>query len=708
MAIDKPNRNGWLAEVAEGLKPGISATLPSRFPDSVVDAWDLAIRASGVKEEPFVRAAAARFGLAVAELGNSSAKVLKLVPFAFSLKHRVLPLAVENGALLVAVSDPTDTAVLDQIRFTAGLAVRPFVQSPNRIESAVLQAYGDVVQKDARTSLNLDADGASEDALDPVVRLARQLLRVSIQRRVSDIHVQPYLGGYLVRIRVDGVLIRLSTLTQDVGTHVIRHFKAIAAMDSTDARTPQDGRCAAYFGGARYDLRLSTVPNAQGERLVIRLLNQSKVFSLEKLGYAPARVQALRRIVQIDSGLILFVGPTGSGKTTSLYALISTLNSMQRSIATIEQPVEYVLPGLSQVEVRPEQGATFASVLRAQLRQDPDVLLIGEIRDEETAEAATRAALTGHLVFSTLHTSEARFAIPRLLDLGVSAPMIGETLMAVASQRLVRKLCAKCASPVVEPLQAPELLFEEITRERPKMRAIGCDECGFTGYWGIAPVVELYLPSAAGRASLIGGAPSASIWTADASRGESGNPDDRSMPLRVMDMVVSGVTTVEEGVHVMGFNFWSALARHHKHVGWFEGSTSDMALASRSAVETEVLVCSDNETLATELDQQLADSGYRVLTMKPGADIPALMASHPNLGLLLIDLVGDDQSVMEALNRIRQSFAWSGLPAVLLVPPEASSLIELLKKQLANRLVVKPASAAQLAQTIRSLTWGDD
>lgn len=708
MAIEHTNRHGWLADVAEDLKPGVRATLPARFPDTVAEAWELAMRASGVSEDLLVRAAAAKFGLPIAQPGTSSAQALKLVPYAFALKHRVLPLTMRDGVLEIAVCDPTDTDMLDQVRFMAGVSIRPALHSPHRLESAVLQAYGDVVQKDSRASLNLDMVGASEDALDPVVRLARQLLRVSIQRRVSDVHVQPYLGGYLVRIRVDGVLVRLSTLTLDVGTHVIRHFKAVASMDSTDARTPQDGRCAAYFGGSRYDLRLSTVPNAQGERLVIRLLNQSKVFSLEKLGYAPARVQALRRIVQLDSGLILFVGPTGSGKTTSLYALISTLNSMQRSIATIEQPVEYVLPGLSQVEVRPEQGATFASVLRAQLRQDPDVLLIGEIRDEETAEAATRAALTGHLVFSTLHTSEARFAIPRLLDLGVSAPMIGETLMAVASQRLVRKLCTHCASPVVEPLQSPELLFEEITRERPKMRAIGCEACGFTGYWGIAPVVELYLPSAADRASLIGGTPSASIWTADASRGESGNPDDRSMALRVMDMVVSGMTTVEEGAHVMGFNFWSALARHHKHVGWFEGSTSDTALASRSAVETEVLVCSGDETLAAELNQHLSDSGYRVLAMKPGTDIPAFMAQHPNLGLLVVDLVGDDQALMVALNAVRQSFAWSGLPAILMVPPEATNLIELLQKQLANRLVVKPASPESIAQTIRSLTWGDE
>lgn len=698
----------WLAEVAETLRPGIRASLPAQFPDSISQSWHLAERAAGVTEAQLVAAVATHFSMPVANLEAATPAASRLLPYALALRHRVLPLGNENGQLRVAVCDPTNADSLERLRFTSTQPLVLEIQHPARIENAVLRIYGEAAQREAQEVIDLDATPTSEVDFNPVVRVARKLLRMAAERRASDLHLQPYMGGYLVRARVDGVLLRMSTLTHDVGVHVVRHFKATAGMDSTDAYAPADGRGTIYIGDQRYDLRMSTVPNAQGERLVIRLLNQSRVFSLERLGYAPARAQTLRRLTQLDSGLVLFVGPTGSGKTTSLYALISTLNSMERSIATIEQPVEYIQPGLSQVEVRPERGASFASVLRAQLRQDPDILLIGEIRDHETAEAAVRAALTGHLVFSTLHSSTARYSVPRLLDLGISAPMIGETLRAVVSQRLVRKLCRDCAAPVTDPLSPAERLFQEITQERPKMRAVGCEKCSYAGYLGVMPVVELFIPSSRERLALLSGQATPDMWDVDAPVQESGNPDDRSMPMRVLDLIVSGETTAEEGAHVMGYGFWTALARHFSHVGWFSGSTSDAALASRSENATDVLVSGADAGMVADLAAELGESGYRVVRLDPLADPRGVFVQHPNVSLLLLDLQGDDAAAESMLRALRQNFAWSGLPAIILVPAEAPAVRHALEQRIANRVVSKPATAVQVADAIRSLTWGNE
>ncbi len=697
----------WLADVAEALRPGARAALPATMPDSPNEAWQVAERAAGASEAQLAKAAAEHFSIPVARLDGASTELLRTLPYALALRHRVLVTGRDGERLQLATCNPDDKDTLEELRFVAGQSLAPVVQGPAAIESAVLRLYGEAAQREAKATVDLDAPPATEADADPVVRLARQLLRRAAERRASDLHLQPYMGGYLVRIRVDGTLARLSSLTHEVGVHVVRHFKATAGMDVTDAARPQDGRGTVYLGERRYDLRLSSVPNAQGERLVIRLLNQARVFSLEKLGYAPARAQALQRLTRLDSGLVLFVGPTGCGKTTSLYALVSSLNSMQRSIATIEQPVEYVLPGLSQVEVRPERGTTFASVLRAQLRQDPDVLLLGEIRDEETAEAATRAALTGHLVFSTLHSSAARYAVPRLLNLGVSAPMIGETLQAVVSQRLVRRLCAACATPATEPWTAAETLFHDITRERPRFRAVGCEQCGFAGFKGVMPVVEFYFPSNSDRLSLMSGDPSPEIWDRDTPVHEGDGPDHRPLAMRVLDLVVSGVTTPEEAVQVMGQGWWSALARHYKHVGWFDGSTTDAALFSRSEAESELLVSGAGRELVAALGAELADAGYRVIDVDPDVEPAKLLARHPNVGLLLLDLEGDDSKSSHMLRRLRQSFAWTGIPAVVLVPPEAPGLRQALEQRAANYVVPKPASAARIAEVIRSLSWGE-
>lgn len=693
----------WLKEIAEQLQHGSGKLLPTPLPDSPAEAWDLTARIAGVSPEELTAAVAAHFNLPVAVLQAQQADPVTLLSYHQATQLKVLPLRQDGNTLCVATSNPLDLSVLDQLRFATGGQIALEIQSPQWVEQEIMRSYGAAAAREAEHAIVLAATDAQDSKLDPVVRLSQHLLRQALERGASDIHLQPYLGGYLVRLRVDGVLTRLATLSQNVGAHVIRHFKAVGGADVTNALVPDDGHATLFMNGRRIDLRLSTLPNVHGERLVVRLLDQGKVFSLVRLGYAPVSLQSLRRLTRLGGGLILFVGPTGCGKTTALYAMLSSLNNMSLSIATLEEPVEYEIAGLSQVSINPKQGISFAIAMRAQLRQDPDVLLIGEIRDEETAEAAARAALTGHLVFSTLHSASARYAVPRLLDLGISAPLLGETLRAAVAQRLVRKLCVVCSHPATAPYTPAESLFTDLTREIPAMRAAGCESCHFTGYRGVVPVVEIYRPSPQERAQLLGGRPPAELWQDDEARSETSDPDNVSMALRLRDMVISGITSAEEAPRALGSDFWHAMAQHYQHMGWLKGELTDMALAARSDEQVEVLVASEQASLVPELDQALSGSGYHVLAVDTKQDLRSFMALHPNIGVLLADLEGNESRARSTLRNLQQQFAWSGIPALVLIPEQDIVLADSLELRLGNRLMRKPVTTAQIAAVILSM-----
>ena len=701
----------WLKEIAENLQPGSGKLLPATLPEAIMDAWELVARVAGVLPDELVEPVAAHFNLPVAKLRTQETNPASLLPFRMAMQFNVLPLALDGNTLHIATSDPTDDAALDQIHRAANHHIVLEIQSPQWVEQAVARTYAALANREAEHSIQLDAPHEEDAKLDPAIHFAHQLLRKALEQRASDIHFQPYLGGYLVRLRVDGVLVRLTTLPKALGGQLVRHFKGVGGMDISNALHPHDGHASVFLLGRRVDLRLSTVPNTHGERLVVRLLDQSKVFSLNKLGYSPVRIQTLRRLARLDSGLILFVGPTGCGKTTALYGMMSSLNNMTRSIATLEDPVEYDVPGLSQVSINPDQGMTFASAMRAQLRQDPDILLVGEVRDEETAQAAARAALTGHLVLSTLHSASARFAVPRLMDLGLSAPVLGEVLKAVVAQRLVRKFCPHCSHPVRLPYTQAEQLFFDITYEAPAKRAAGCAACLFTGYLGVIPVVEIYRPSPEERAQLLGGHPSAELWVADLPRSEAGNPDDLGVELQLRDFVISGLTSAEEAGRALGSSFWQVLARHYKNMGWGESDISDLALSARSDEEIGVVVLGRNPALAIDLNQALAGSGFRAAFagMRPVGKamdfdyLGGLHKFHPNIGVMLVDLEGKDTDIIEMFKMLRADFAWTGIPVVLLMPAESIVLSDQLRLRMGKRLMQKPVAVEDIAQVIRSL-----
>ena len=476
---------------------------------SLVTAWKQLAAAAGVDKWALASAIANELGFeAPGSLKTSDPFAVQLLPESLAREHFVLPLREEAGMLIVACAAPHDENTLQRVKFVTNRALKILVVPPDELEWAIVDAYARLSQLQANEigTLFWTADGkfagngaTGEHAL---VQLARSLLMEAIKARASDIHIQPFSGGGLVRVRVDGVLQRLAFVPGAVLHALLRYFKAQGGMDPTNDRVPQDGRMSLVLGSHDYDLRLSVLPASRGERLVIRFLDQNRVYKLSGAGLSTAAMQSLRKLGANSSGVVLITGPTGSGKTSTLYAMLAEINRTGVSIITVENPVEYRISGISQVEVNAKAGLTFASALRSILRQDPDIILIGEIRDAETADIAMQAALTGHLVLATLHTNDALTAIPRLIDLGVHPSILADALAGVVAQRLFRKLCVACRVSVREPLRHDERLFFELTGERPAYRAVGCGACRGTGYSGRQPVTEIVEMSPALRQQL--------------------------------------------------------------------------------------------------------------------------------------------------------------------------------------------------------------
>lgn len=416
----------------------------------------------------------------------------------FLRRNAALPIRIDDTGCHVALADPTDDETIAALAFASGKPVLSAVATYAAIEEALARHSS----ADDRNGLDAhgEFDGAADDVerlLDsasdaPIIRLVNRLLTAASNRRASDIHIEPMNRFILVRFRIDGQLVEVERLPDRLKSAITTRIKVMAELDIAESRLPQDGRLRFAVNGRDLDVRVATTPTRFGESIVLRLLGRSSVpLDLDALGLAPEGLAALERAIARPHGIILITGPTGSGKTSTLYAALNRLQRPEVKILTVEDPVEILIEGVNQVQVRPEIDLTYASALRAFLRQDPDILMIGEIRDHETAEIAIRAAMTGHLVLSTLHTNDALGAITRLTDLGVPSYLIAETLICTAAQRLVRSLCAQCriARPLTEDEKrlfaahgnpVPEALFEPG----------GCDRCGGSGFAGRQPLLE--------------------------------------------------------------------------------------------------------------------------------------------------------------------------------------------------------------------------
>ena len=427
----------------------------------------------------------------------------KLVTERTAQQLQAIPIRIEGNILIVAMTDPLNFQALDHIGLKSGKQVRQVVVTTNTLQRTIVKAFG-LPEMDKEEQINSTVYDVGLSDENPLVRLVNTLLGESLTRRASDIHIEPLEDQLRVRYRIDGTLVELTPLPLSRHAGLISRLKVMAGMDIAERRIPQDGQIKIAKGERRVDLRINTIPTAYGERMVIRLLDRSQgVRELGELGMPAKEEQHFREMIARPNGLILVTGPTGSGKSTTLMATLSTLNRPGVNILTIEDPVEYNVKGIGQVQVNPKAGLTFAAGLRAFLRQDPDIMMVGEVRDSETADIAIRAALTGHLVFSTLHTNQAAGAVSRLIDMGTEPFLLASSLLGVVAQRLVRVLCSRCKEPYTVPEDSPLRFLPGIPAGPLTLyRAKGCGFCDQIGYKGRAAIFEV-LPANARIRELI-------------------------------------------------------------------------------------------------------------------------------------------------------------------------------------------------------------
>ncbi len=436
--------------------------------------------------------------------------VLSMLPRKFIEQHQVFPVGRIGKLVTIATSDPFKLRIFDDIKHLTGCDVNLVLATPARIATALVDYYSEsknfsefITESDA-DSLELvrEDDDASPSVVQvgvddaPVIKMVNFILEKALKSRASDIHFEPYEKEFRIRYRVDGALKESFSHTLELYPALVARTKIISLLDITEKRLPQDGRFRLLLKDRQIDFRVSVLPTYFGEKLVLRVLDRSGIRSgLDKLGFTEKPTRALAEAVKKPYGMILVTGPTGSGKSTTLYSILNSLNTPQKNLMTVEDPVEYQVEGITQTQVQPEIGLTFASGLRALLRQSPDIILVGEIRDSETADIAVKAALTGHLVFSTLHTNSAAGAMTRLMDMGVEPFLIASSVVCVGAQRLLRKICPSCKAPATIPeevLLRCKLSKSELDRIAP-FRGKGCIKCNMTGYFGRTGASEVLL-----------------------------------------------------------------------------------------------------------------------------------------------------------------------------------------------------------------------
>ncbi|MGC8529991.1 MAG: type II secretion system ATPase GspE [Leptospirillia bacterium] len=506
------------------------------------------------------------------DIADLDPSLIPRLPIGFAKSHMVLPLSLseEGGVFTLSLlcGSPDSFPALDLVAdflLPEGtpVRIRPVLIPPAALLGLINNAYErhgqtetgqilDRAEEEAEDSLDLLAMVETVDLLDakddaPIIRLANSILSQAVRQKASDIHLEPFEEEVKVRYRLDGVLYNVLSVPQKLKAGLLSRFKLMANLNIAEKRLPQDGRIRIRAAGRDVDIRVSTIPVRHGERVVLRILEQGTLLlPLGDIGFAPEDLAAVNRLITLTSGIILVTGPTGAGKTTTLYAILNTINSPDKNIITIEDPVEYQLRGIGQIQVNPRISLTFASGLRSILRQDPDVILIGEIRDTETAEIAIQASLTGHLVFSTLHTNDAPSAMTRLIDMGVEPFLISTSVRAVLAQRLVRKICPSCRVPYrPEPDELHRLDIDPaILPGGTLFRGAGCPDCLNTGYKGRQGIYELFVLDAEIAHLVNIREDAAALREAASKKGMQSLTDDGRRK------VLQGITTIEEVLRV--------------------------------------------------------------------------------------------------------------------------------------------------------------
>ena len=524
---------------------------------------EAALSGSDVKEEEFLEKLAGAMEIPFQRLKETEIQdeILERLPTKAIFQYNVVPLSVEDNCLKVATSDPFAPGLVDALRLAAECRIRLVLSPDEDISAAAKKFYGvgaetlDRMMQDDRIDLEdeeilLKQDLSDLDQEASVVKFVNQIIWEAFKDRATDIHIEPMETDLRIRYRVDGVLHETPMPPQlkRFQSSIISRIKVMANMDIAEKRLPQDGRISVRIRGEEIDVRVSTMPTVYGESVSLRLLMRGGgLITMKDLGLNDHDSSLLKKMITRPHGILLVTGPTGSGKSTSLYAWLHTINSVDKRIMSAEDPIEYEMPGVNQVQMRPEIGLTFANTLRTFLRQDPDVIMVGEIRDKETAEIAIRAALTGHLVFSTIHTNDSASTITRLLDMGIEPFLVASSVEGIVAQRLVRGLCKACRQPVEvdgEFLREHNFPIERLEKEGPIYEAVGCDECRGNGYKGRTGIFEVLPVTDEIRPLVIAHASASEIKQQSLEQGMKTLREDG------WDKVLAGTTTIDEILRV--------------------------------------------------------------------------------------------------------------------------------------------------------------
>ena len=533
---------------------------------------DVLVDMGALEPQRLARALAQEYGIAFQAHIDASTlenELVARVPINYAKKNRLLPIASDGATVTVAIADPANYEPLDDLHVLFGRTIQPVVAPAEVINDAINRAYDQAATTSAHDlmidleeeQLDLVASELASEPRDlleaddaaPIIKLVNGLLSQAVKDRASDIHIEVFDRDLVVRFRVDGMLYDLLTPPKRFHAAITSRIKVMSGLNIAEKRLPQDGRIRVRIAGRDIDIRVSTIPTAFGERIVLRLLDRAQALvdvDLDRLGFSGHDLRKIDRLIRQSHGIILATGPTGSGKTTTLYACLSRINSPEKNIITIEDPIEYQLHGVGQMQVSPKIELTFANGLRSILRQDPDVIMVGEIRDSETAEIAIQAALTGHLVFSTLHTNDSFGALTRLIDMGIEPFLVSSSVLAVLAQRLVRVICTDCRQPYI-PTEAElaRIGLGAMRLTTPIYRPAGCRACRNTGYRGRTAITELMVMDDDIRSLVMQKADGSMIRRACTAKGMKILRQDGA------ERVLAGQTTIEELLRVTQEDF---------------------------------------------------------------------------------------------------------------------------------------------------------
>ncbi|MVX62570.1 type II secretion system protein GspE [Clostridium chromiireducens] len=507
-----------------------------------------------ITEEDIIEAIEQQTGIKKVDLNtiNFDRKAITLIPQNLCEKYMLIPFGFDNNKIKVTLADPLNIFAIDDLAISTGFEIESFISKKDDIKKFIGIYYSSQQVNNAAMQLSKEsvktsknnkaaADEMSEVNSAPVVKMVDYLFKNSIEMKTSDIHIEPFENEIRIRYRIDGKLQTVNTLGIESLGPLVTRIKILAGLNIAEKRIPQDGRIMVNLEGRDVDLRVSILPVVNGEKIVIRVLNTGgSVLTKKQLGMSDDNVEKLNRIIGSPHGIILVTGPTGSGKSTTLYSILGELNSNSVNIITVEDPVEYTMNGVNQVSVNEKAGLTFASGLRSILRQDPDIIMIGEIRDEETAEIATRAAITGHLVLSTLHTNDAPSSIVRLVDMGIKPYLVSTSVVGVVAQRLVRKICTNCKEEYDASAYEKELLGQDVDKPLILHKGKGCGYCNDNGYSGRIGIYEIMEMTRKHREAINAGKNSDVLRDISIANGM------KTLERECKDLVLSGMTTIEE------------------------------------------------------------------------------------------------------------------------------------------------------------------